>query len=125
MDNFDNKAPTQPGTNGLQDQVDGLRHLVVSILILVIVVSGTFTIYLLRQWRAVGKELTNFRPQATQVIADYQKVSVPVMTEFLKKITDFGRTHPDFMPILAKYNIKPTAGTGTAPPSAVPAPAKK
>ena len=125
MDNFDNKAPTQPGTNGLQDQVDGLRHLVVSILILVIVVSGTFTIYLLRQWRAVGKELTNFRPQATQVIADYQKVSVPVMTEFLKKITDFGRTHPDFMPILAKDNIKPTAGTGTAPPSAVPAPAKK
>ena len=59
------------------------------------------------------------------MIADYQKVSVPVMTEFLKKITDFGRTHPDFMPILAKYNIKPTAGTGTAPPSAVPAPAKK
>lgn len=125
MDNFDTKTPAQPATNGLQAQVEGLRHLIVSILILVVVVSGTFTVYLLRQWRAVGKELTAYRPQAAQMIADYQKVSVPVMTEFLKKITDFGRTHPDFMPILAKYNIKPTAGTGTAPPSAVPAPAKK
>ena len=36
MDNFDTKTPAQPATNGLQAQVEGLRHLIVSILILVV-----------------------------------------------------------------------------------------
>jgi hypothetical protein len=127
MDNFDDKIPAPTGANDLQEQVDALRHLVVSVLILLIVISGTFSIYLLRQWRTVSRELTGYRPQATQIIADYQKVSVPVMTDFLKRITDFGRTHPDFAPILAKYNIKPTAAstgpapaTGAVPPAAAP-----
>ncbi|MCX6890945.1 MAG: hypothetical protein NTX51_05405 [Verrucomicrobia bacterium] len=125
MDNFDTKTPAQPATNGLQAQVEGLRHLIVSILILVVVVSGTFTVYLLRQWRAVGKELTAYRPQAAQMIADYQKVSVPVMTDFLKKVTDYGRTHPDFVPILTRYNIKPGSAVGGVPAAPASAPAAR
>jgi hypothetical protein len=123
MDNFDDKTPAAPaGANDMQEQFDALRHLVVSILILLIVVSGTFTIYLLRQYRTVSKELTAYRPQATQMIAAYQKAEAPAMQEFVKKITDFGRTHPDFAPIMTKYNLKPAAATG-APPTTVPAPA--
>jgi hypothetical protein len=123
MDNLDDNAPAQPAANDLQEQFDALRHLVVSVLILLIVVSGTFTIYLLRQWRTVSKELAGYRPQATQMIADYQKNSVPVMGDFLKKVTEFGRTHPDFVPVLAKYNIKPAAATSAPPTTAAPPPA--
>jgi len=82
-------------------------------------------VYLLRQWRAVGKELTAYRPQAAQMIADYQKVSVPVMTDFLKKVTDYGRTHPDFVPILTRYNIKPGSAVGGAPAAPASAPAAR
>jgi hypothetical protein len=128
MDNLDDKTPAPAGTNDLQEQLDALRHLVVSALILLIVVSGTFNIYLLRQWRTVSKELTNYRQGAQQMIADYQKTSVPVMNDFLKKVTEFGRTHPDFVPILAKYNIKPGAAPGPVESPAAPktsAPPKK
>ena len=121
MDNFDDKTPVQPAATDVQVQLDAMRHLIVSVLILVVVVSGTLTIYLLRQWRTVSKELAVVRPQATQMIADYQKNSVPLMSDFLKKVTDYGRTHPDYMPVLAKYNIKPGAATG-APPAAATSP---
>ena len=127
MDNLDNKTPIQPNANDLQAQFDALRHLVVSILILVIVISGTFNIYLLRQWRSVSKELAGIRPQAAQMIAEYQKVSGPLMNDFVKKITEYGRTHPDFAPVLAKYNLKPAGPTGAPPatPASPPAAAPK
>ena len=129
MDNLDNQTPAQPNTNDLQAQCDALRHLIVSILILVIVISGTLNIYLLRQWRTASKDLAVIRPQATQMIAEYQRVSAPLMTDFVKKITEYGRTHPDFAPVLIKYGFKPGGTTGTAPATTPPqqpaAPSKK
>ncbi len=127
MDNLNPQPSLQPSTNDLQAQYDALRHLVVSILILVIVISGTLNIYLLRQWRTVNKDLAGIRPQAAQMINEYQKVSGPLMTDFVKKLTEYGRTHPDFAPVLAKYNLKPTGATGAAPvaPTKAPTPAPK
>ena len=95
-----------------------------------IVISGTFNIYLLRQWRTASKDLAGIRPQAAQMIAEYQKVSAPLMTDFVKKITEYGRTHPDFAPVLAKYGLKPAGTTAEVPATAAPqarpaAPAKK
>jgi len=119
MDNLDNKTSLQPVANDLQEQFDALRHLVVSILILVIVISGTFNIYLLRQWRTASKDLAGIKPQAAQMIAEYQRVSGPLMTDFVKKITEYGRTHPDFAPVLAKYGLKP-GPTGAAPATTIP-----
>jgi hypothetical protein len=93
-------------------------------LILVIVISGTFNIYLLRQWKTTSKDLAGIRPQAAQMVADYQRVSAPLMNDFVVKLTEYGRTHPDFAPILVKYNLKPTAATGVpaiAPATSLPA----
>ena len=122
MDTLDSKTPLQPAMNDLQAQHDALRHMVVSILILVIVISGTLNIYLLRQWRSVSKDLGVIRPQAAQMIAEYQKVNGPAMQEFVKKITEYGQNHPDFAPIMAKYNLKPVVPTNAPPPAAQPAP---
>jgi hypothetical protein len=119
MDNLDIKSPAQPEANDLQAQCDALRHLVVSILILVVVISGTLNIYLLRQWRSTTKDLAAIRPQAAQMIAEYQKVSGPLMNDFIKKITEYGRTHPDFAPVLTKYGIKSTTVLA-APATTVP-----
>jgi hypothetical protein len=123
MDNLDNRMPLQPPAKDLQAQFDDLRHLVVSLLILVIVVSGTLNIYLLRQWKSAKRDLTAIRPQATQMVADYQKVSAPMWSEFVKRLTEYGRTHADFAPILAKYNLRPDSATSSAPATAKSPPA--
>ncbi len=125
MDTLENKTSPQPNANDLQAQYDALRHLVVSMLILVVVISGTLNIYLLRQWRSTSKDLAGIRPQASQMIAEYQKVSGPLMNDFLKKITEYGRTHPDFAPILAKYGLKPAAATNLPPATPAAAVPKK
>jgi hypothetical protein len=121
MDNFESQSPTQPATNNLQAQFDTLRHLVVSMLILVVVISGTLNIYLLRQWRSTSKDLTAIRPQAAAMINDYQK-SQPLMNDFLKKVTDYAQGHPDFVPILSKYGIKPSAPTPLPAGAKLPTP---
>ena len=114
MDNLDLKTPVQADANDLQAQYDQLRQLIASVLILVIVISGTLGIYLLRQWQSSRKDLIAIRPQAAQMIAEYQK-SAPLMGDFVKKIADYGRTHPDFAPVLARYGLRPASPTNTAP----------
>jgi len=125
MDTLENKNSPQPNANDLQAKYDALRHLVVSMLILVVVISGTLNIYLLRQWRSTSKDLAAIRPQASQMIAEYQKVSGPLMNDFIKKITEYGRTHPDFAPILAKYGLKAAATTNLPPATPATAVPKK
>jgi hypothetical protein len=122
MDNLDNKTSIPAGDHDLQAQFDALRHLVTSILILVVVISGTLNIYLLRQWRTVSKELAQMKPQAKQMFDDYKR-SGPLMDDFVKKLTVYGRTHPDFAWIVAKYNLRP-AGTTGAPPAPTDKPQK-
>jgi hypothetical protein len=115
MDILDDKTPAQPNANDLQAQFDALRHLVVSILILVVVISGTLNIYFLRQWRSTSKDLAGIRPQAEQMISEFQKTSGPRMNDFIKKISEYGGAHPDFTPVLAKYGLKPATPTNPSP----------
>jgi hypothetical protein len=124
MDTLENKTSPPANANDLQAQYDALRHLVVSMLILVVVISGTLNIYLLRQWRSTSKDLEAVKPQAAQMIAEYQKSS-PLMENFVKKITEYGRTHADFAPIMAKYGLKPTTPTNSPPAMPATAAPKK
>lgn len=117
MDNLDIKTPIQPDADDLRLQFDALRHLVVSILILVVVMSGTFNIYLLRQWRTTTRELAEVRPQVAQMIAAYQNQEGPWFQEILKRFNEYGRTHPDFAVVLAKHGIKPPVAVSAAPPA--------
>ena len=123
MDEIENKPASTPGldTSDLREQIDSLRHLVGSILILLVVVSGTLTIFLLREMKNVSKELEGYRPGATNIIALYQKQQGPAMDEFLKKIQQYGQAHKDFEPILIKYGLKNMGPTG-GPPAVVPPP---
>ena len=120
MDNLENPTATHTDANDLQAQLESVRHLIVSVLILLIVVSGTFSIYLLRQYRSTKLDLAIYGPQVKQVMAEYNRISVP-MNEFVKQIVDYGRTHPDFAPVLNKYGIK----SGAPAPVIAPTPGDK
>src|SRR6476646_6925550 len=120
MDNVDLKRPTSVEVSDLQAQLDSLRYLLTSVLVLMIVISGTLSIYLLRQWRMTSKDLASIRPAASQVFAEYTKERAPRMDAFLERLKDYGRTHSDFVPILIRYQLV----SNTAPVS-LSNPAKK
>ena len=109
-----NESETNPAPQAftpqtdLMDQVVALRQQVFTLLLALVVVSGTLTVYLYRQASVAGKDLAAVKPQATQMI-DLFKKTQPQMDAFVKQLTAYGVTHPDFQPILRKYGIVPQA----------------
>ena len=104
-----------PVQTELMDQIVALRHQVFTLLLALVVVSGTLTVVLYRQARLTGKDIEGIKPQATQIIAAFKR-DLPLMENFVKQLTAYGVTHPDFQPILKKYGIVPSAaGAATAP----------
>ena len=118
MDDLLNKPVSQPISpqpdSEIREQLESLRQLAISIMVLVLIVAGAFDLYLLRQVKYTSSELKSIQP----LIADFQKNRQPLMENFLRQLNQYGQTHPDFNPILLKYNLKQPA-----PPSSVtPAP---
>ena len=108
-----------PVQTELMDQIVALRHQVFTLLLALVVVSGTLTVILYRQARLTGKDIEVIKPQATQIIEAFKR-DRPGMENFVKQLASYGNTHPDFQPILKKYGIVATQ------PAATPVvPAKK
>jgi hypothetical protein len=104
-----------PAQTELTDQIVALRHQVFSLLLALVVVSGTLTVYLYRQASLTGRDIAAIKPQAMQIIRAFSENRVG-MENFVKQLTAYGSTHPDFQPILRKYGIVPqTAGAPVAP----------
>lgn len=97
-----------PAQSELIDQMVALRHQVFTLLLALVVVSGTLTVVLYRQARLTGKDIEMIKPQATQVIEAF-KHDRQGMEAFVKQLSAYGATHPDFQPILRKYGIVPQA----------------
>ncbi len=119
MDNLNNPAPSQPDVNELRAQCESLRQLVTSLLVLLLVVSGTLNVYMWRQFQNTKRVLNAER----QMVLDYAKGQGAAIDTFIKRLQEFEKKNPDFAPVLAKYGI---AATGAPPATATsPAPAKK
>jgi hypothetical protein len=116
MDNLENNLPIQAQAEPLPSRDDSLRQLVVSMLVLMIVISGTLNVFLLRQARTSSQELEAFRPQVNGIVSQYQKNVGPAMDDFVHKLVGFGKTHPDFALILNRYQPKSTPGPAQATP---------
>ena|SRR5437763_16235606 len=127
MDNVENKSVPQTESSEWRAYYESIHHLVVSVMILLIVVSGTLWIFLRWQVKYLNLELEGIRPQATNFIAQYEKSTKPAMDNFVNKLSEYGRTHPDFAPIMTKYSIKPAGTPSIGPATSAPpvAPAKK
>jgi len=109
----------------LKAQYDSLHHYIVGILLVLILISGTFWIYLRRQSRTANADLQVIRMQWTNAVVQFQRTA-PIIESTAKKLQEFSRTNPDYYPILAKYlrpgtNDAPAAVPGTqAPGSSLP-----
>ena len=96
------------------DQIVALRHQVFTLLLALVVVSGTLTVVLYRQARLTGKDIEVIKPQATQIIEAFKR-DRQGMEAFVKQLTAYGNSHPDFQPILRKYGIVPQPQAAAAP----------
>ncbi len=124
MDNLESNPAPQPGPTpepghaDWQAHYESLRHLITFVLLMLIVVSGTLNMLLLRQWRWAQADLLAVRQQGSALITDYKKNGEPVINGFVGKLVEFSQTHPDFNPILVKYGIKSTGPTSAVPGTA-------
>jgi hypothetical protein len=113
-----NESETNPpAQTQLMDQVVALRHQVFTLLLALVVVSGTLTVFLYRQASVNSKDIAAIKPQATQIIQAFAQTRTSMET-FVKQITAYGSTHPDFQPILRKYGIVSNAPVAPAAPAA-------
>ena len=103
-----------PVQTELMDQIVALRHQVFTLLLALVVVSGTLTVVLYRQARLTGRDIDAIKPQATLIIQAFSR-DRQVMENFVKQLTIYGNTHPDFQPILRKYGIVPQPQPAAAP----------
>lgn len=76
-------------------------------MLVLVVVSGTFVAYVYYQSRQLGKTIELTRQQAAQIAKVYNQ-DFPVVQSLVKQLVAYGQTHPDFQQaVLKKYNITP------------------
>jgi hypothetical protein len=68
-------------------------------LVLMLVLSASLFVFLLREVSAVRRQ----NLELGRAISDYQRVGAPSLEDFRKKLVEYAHTHPDFGPILGKY----------------------
>lgn len=100
-------------------EVACLQKQITYLTIALLISSMTFCIFMWRQDRVTGYDLTNFKVGAVQVITAYQK-DKPQWDAFVAKVAEYGSKHPDFAPIMNKYRISTTTNAPGAAPTAAP-----
>jgi len=106
--------PVPPsGQEDLRETCAVLRHQLNSVLILLFLVSSTLAVSFWRQSSQAGKQ----RDALQQVVESYQQRTEPVVNDLTAKLREYGKTHPEVMPILIKYGVvqmtSPAAATAT------------
>jgi hypothetical protein len=92
----------------LKEQCAGLERRLTLVLLGLVLCSLTVTGFVGLQVRRIGKDLDAVRPQARQV-AEASAKEMPVVQTFMTKLTDYGKTHPDFQPIVTKFGLTTNA----------------
>src|SRR5208282_6741575 len=85
----------------LAGQVAALQRQVFTLLLALIVVSGTLVAYLGYESYHLGKDINNIN---AQVVQPY-KQKLPAIESFVSQIVAYGQAHPDFRPILVKNGV--------------------
>jgi hypothetical protein len=91
----------------LSGQIAALRRQTFTLLLALIVVSGTLVAYLFYQSRIMSKNVEAYKPQAVLAFQSYNQ-NLPVIQSFVKQLVAYGQAHPDFQQqVLKKYGITP------------------
>ncbi len=89
-------------TNNLSDQVAALQRQVFALLLALVVVSGTLTVYLYRQASIIGKDVASEK----QLIVTVNQGEA-TMISLANQLAVYAKAHPEIAPLLTKYGIGP------------------
>ena len=115
-----NESETKPMpafAEDLQRPGPALQGQLTTLLLATVILSGILTAYLYVQQRFAIQDREANKPIVGQFIQVFRQQQKPVMDGMVEKLREYGRAHPDFLPILTKY------GYGLPPATAGPAPA--
>ena len=115
MSEFDDK----PLGTGQAGQSESLQLQLTLQLLALVLMAATLAFFFYVQSHRAKFDLNTLKPTATAMIASFEQEQ-PSVNAFIAKIAEYGRTHPDFAPILQKYQIPPPTNT---PPPIAPKPA--
>jgi hypothetical protein len=107
--NSDLSPDLNEGLDAQISAISALRNQVYVLLIALIVVSGTLTVYLYREASVAGKELN-----ATNTLLANVNESQAMIVTFANQLAAYAQTHPDIRPLLTKYGI-PLTGLPAQP----------
>lgn len=93
-------------------EIAALKNQVFTLLVALIVVSGTLTVSLYRQVSLAGKDLA--AGQQLTTVLDENKANVTI---FINHLVAYGQKHPDFVPVLKKYGIASVPGVPSNAPA--------
>ena len=109
---LDNITEANPVTNtDVNSEITALKNQVFSLLVALVVVTGSFTVYLYRQDSMLGKECNQFNAALAAV-----NQNRPSINNFVYNLMVYGQKHPEFtQAVLKKYGISPGSGTLPSP----------
>jgi len=88
-----------------QDDIAAIKGQLFTLLVALIVISGTLTGYLYTQASLAGKEQAQVRQLSLQLAQNQNAIN-----DFVAKLAIYGEKHPDFAAtVLKKYGIPPGA----------------
>lgn len=115
-------SPTGSELTELKEQFAQLRAQTHNLRLALLIVALTLAGFFFVEVRRNGQALQSMRSQGLQVEEATKKQS-PAINEFMNRLAEFGRSHPDFVPVLTKYGV-PTTSTSPGPVVAPAAPRK-
>src|SRR3954463_482285 len=105
------EAPDAPSSN-----YESLAQFIISILILVIVISGTLNILLARLWKNSSTDVDAVKTQYNAFKAYYERNEEPHIDRITKGLQVYGATNPDYVPILTNFGFGPAVAKGAVQP---------
>jgi hypothetical protein len=86
-------------------EITALKNQVFTLLVALIVVSGTLTVYLYRQVSVTGKDIAMYQQMEGNLSKNEEAAG-----NFIGRLVEYSQKHPDFAPVLKKYGIVPAPG---------------
>jgi hypothetical protein len=111
-------APALEPADAPSSNYESLAQFVISILILIIVISGTLNILLARLWKNSSTDVEAVKAQYNAFRTYYERNEEPHIERITKGLQLYGSTNADYVPILTNF------GFGPATPKVAPPPKK-
>jgi hypothetical protein len=93
------------------DEISALKNQLFILLVALIVVSGTLTVYLYRQESLANKDINEL-----QRLPARTNTNTVVLQNFVERLMAYGDKHPDYQAVLKKDGFTRTAPTPVAAP---------